>query len=71
MPTKNAISQAIKIIKPDIKRKEFFKVLKTPDCLTSSLRYWQEKYNIKSWDKRKEKEKQEALRVAKKMLMEY
>lgn len=66
-PSKNAISQALKIINPAITKTELFTALNVPDTMTTTLRYWKGTYNILPWEERSEEEQNAALDAARKL----
>jgi hypothetical protein len=68
LPSKNSIAQAVRILRPELKREEFFRVIRTPQCCTSVNRYWRQTYNILDWARRSEAEQQAALRAAGELL---
>jgi hypothetical protein len=69
-PSKNAVAQALKIVKPEIGMKELFRLLDVPEVMTTRYRYWKETYNIKPWAQRSLEEQEIALQTARKLLAE-
>jgi hypothetical protein len=67
-PSKNVLSQAIKIVKPDITKAELFKLIEVPACFTTTTRYWLGTYDIKPWEERSNEERSAALQTAKKLI---
>jgi len=68
MFTKNALCQALKIVKPAITRHELFALLKCGSGVTQVNRYWRETYNIKPWNTRTEAEQNKALSAARELI---
>jgi hypothetical protein len=66
--SKNVLSQALKIVKPDITKAELFKLIEVPACLTTTTRYWLATYDIKPWEDRSREERIAALKAAKEMI---
>lgn len=67
-PSKNAICQAVKRLRPGITRNVLFEVMGLPHTYTTHNRYWAETYNILPWNERTETERQAALVKAQSML---
>jgi hypothetical protein len=67
-PSKNAISQAIKIVCPGITKKRLFHLIQVPVCRRASARYWEECYNILPWHRRSESEKEAAISEANRLI---
>lgn len=67
-PSKNAISQALKIVNPNITKEQLFVALNVPDTMTTTLRYWKGTYNILPWENRTQEERDAALEAAKQQL---
>jgi hypothetical protein len=67
-PSKNALSQALKIVKPDITKAELFKLIDVPACFTTTTRYWLGTYGNKPWDERSADERTVALEKAKELI---
>ena len=67
-PSKNALSQALKLVKPDITKTELFKLLEVPACFTTVTRYWLGTYSNKPWETRSEEERTAALERAKELV---
>lgn len=38
--SKNALSQALKVVKPDISKQDLFALIEVPACFTTTTRYW-------------------------------
>jgi len=54
--SKNAVSQALRLLAPQIKRTDFFKMLGVRECKGTAMRYWNE-YKITPWVSRTADEK--------------
>ena len=63
-PSLNACAQALKRVKPDLSRDDFFNILGVPECGLSRSRYWDESYNILPWHLRTALERAHATEVA-------
>ena len=63
-PSKNAISQALRIVNPDITKLELLNLLGVPPTMTTSMRYWYGKYDALPWEKRSGDERTAAIRAA-------
>ena len=59
----NAVAQALKR-RFKVSREQMFDMLDVPVCMTSTNRYWLEKYNIQEWVKRSDEERLRALDAA-------
>ncbi len=67
-PSKNALSQALKIVKPDITKEELFTLIDVPACFTTVTRYWLGTYSNKPWEQRSDEERTIALDKAKELI---
>lgn len=67
-PSKNALSQALKIVKPDITKAELFDLLEVPACFTTVTRYWLGTYGNKPWAERSNEDRKVALERAKELV---
>lgn len=70
-PSKNALSQALKIVMPNITKAELFKLIEVPGCFTTTTRYWLRTYDIKPWEERSNGERRAALQMAKELVSEF
>ena len=66
--SKNALSQALKIVCPNITKGELLDLLDVPPTMTTSMRYWYGKYDIMPWEKRSAEEQQLAIQAAKELI---
>ncbi len=66
--SKNALSHALKIVKPDITKSELFKLIGVPCCFTTTTRYWLGTYDNKPWDERSDEERRAALQMARELV---
>lgn len=66
--SKNALSQALKIVKPEITQTELFFLIDVPKCFTTVTRYWLGTYNPKPWENRSEEERAAALEEARRLI---
>jgi hypothetical protein len=69
--SKNSLSQALKLVKPDITKEELFKLIKVPACFTTTTRYWLGTYSNKPWEQRSDEERTAALQRAKELVSEF
>ncbi|HWB86339.1 MAG TPA: hypothetical protein VG675_19515 [Bryobacteraceae bacterium] len=67
-PSKNALSQALRILNPHITKGELLNLLGVPPTMTTSMRYWYGKYDILPWEKRSGDEQTAAIRAAKELI---
>jgi hypothetical protein len=67
-PSKNAISQALRIVNPDLTKTKLLNLIGVPPTMTTSMRYWYGKYDILPWEKRSGDEQTAAIRVAKELI---
>jgi len=70
-PSKSALSQALKIVKPEITQTELFTLIEVPVCFTTKMRYWLETYDNKPWEQRSDEERTVALQRAKELVSEF
>jgi hypothetical protein len=70
-PSKNALSQALKILKPEITKAELFNLIDVPTCFTTTTRYWLGTYGNKPWEQRSDEERTAALQRAKELVSEF
>jgi len=68
--SKNALSQALRILMPEIKKPELFGLIGVSASLATSARYWRE-YNVKCWEERSAEERTAALEKAKELISEF
>lgn len=66
--SKNALSQALKVVKPDITKAELFRLIDVPTCFTTTTRYWLGTYGNKPWEERGDEERKAALQAAKELI---
>lgn len=66
--SKNALSQALKVVKPHITKAELFGLLEVPACFTTTTRYWLGTYDAKHWEARSSAERNAALQTAKELV---
>lgn len=67
-PSKNAIAQALKIVKRKINKQELLALIEVPVCFTTTVRYWDETFDIRPWRMRSREERKAALQVAKDLI---
>jgi len=66
--SKNAISQALRLVKPNITKEELFRLIEVPACFTTTTRYWLHSYSNKPWAQRSEEERTAALQRARELV---